>query len=336
MKNSIFQEHVTEVTGESQTNGQGGKLETLIREIAGGAMDENKVRALLSSELEPLAQKLAELESRPNAATEFKVSLDDVEREIKGAPHKEFGNLLKYASAKNRNGHRFNIWISGPSGSGKTHAAKQVAEAMGLRFDCLSLTEGVSEVRLVGRYQPTGVGGQFEYEKPPFVDFYEHGGVYLLDEIDGADPNVVVIINAAIANGSMSLPNGETVKRHPDFVFLCCANTWGHGASREYVGRNQLDAAFLNRFSVKLFFDYDTELEATLGSERVVKWAQGLRNSIRNNGLRRIVSTRLILDTSDLIESGAADFEEVRGMFLADWSDNELTTVGETRPTPAN
>ncbi|MCH7728630.1 MAG: hypothetical protein IH991_19420, partial [Planctomycetes bacterium] len=73
---------------------------------------------------------------------------------------------------------------------------------------------------------------------------------------------MLVVVNAALANGHLRLPDGTTVDRHADFVCAAAANTFGTGADRQYVGRNQLDAATLDRFAAcRLAFDYDVDLE---------------------------------------------------------------------------
>ena len=77
---------------------------------------------------------------------------------------------------------------------------------------------------------------------------YEHGGVFLLDEIDACDSNTLLAINLAIANGYCNVPNrhgNPVAHRHPNFIVIATANTLGRGATRSYAGRNQLDEASL-------------------------------------------------------------------------------------------
>jgi cobaltochelatase CobS len=94
---------------------------------------------------------------------------------------------------------------------------------------------------------------------------YENGGVFLLDEIDAADANAMVAINAALANRVMANPNGKVHVRHDKCFILAAANTWGRGGDHQYVGRNQLDAATLDRFVLSTIgVEYDLELEVTL------------------------------------------------------------------------
>ena len=90
----------------------------------------------------------------------------------------------------------------------------------------------------------------------------KNGGIFFLDEIDNSDPSALIVINSALANGYMAFPH-ETIDRHKDFRIIAAANTWGKGADLQYVGRNALDGATLDRFD-NIFFDYDTKLERAL------------------------------------------------------------------------
>src|SRR5690606_10479105 len=67
----------------------------------------------------------------------------------------------------------------------------------------------------------------------------------------------------AIANGFCTFPDGKTVESSPDFRFIAAMNTYGNGATTEYVGRNRLDAATLDRF-VFLELEHDEQLERAL------------------------------------------------------------------------
>ena len=91
------------------------------------------------------------------------------------------------------------------------------------------------------------------------------------------------MVNEGIDAESMSFPNGR-VYRHPDCYVIAGANTFGTGADRHYAGRNQLDSAFLNRFTAKFIIDYDEALElaATLRTGLDPTIATELLNRIRH------------------------------------------------------
>lgn len=67
--------------------------------------------------------------------------------------------------------------IVGPSGSGKSTMAKQAAEVMGLRYGAFSCNLEASKSELVGFANIDG------YVESSFLDFYENGGVFLVDEL---------------------------------------------------------------------------------------------------------------------------------------------------------
>ena len=113
----------------------------------------------------------------------------------------------------------------------------------------------------------------------------------LSDEIDNSDPSALIVINSALANGYMAFPH-ETIDRHPDFRIIAAANTWGKGADLQYVGRNALDAATLDRFD-NIFFDYDRKLEECLyPSEEVLRFMWSFRDAVLKTKIPHVVSTR--------------------------------------------
>lgn len=249
-----------------------------------------------------------------------------------GTVHKSFQVILRKVQAG------VPILLVGPAGSGKTHLAKQVAEALGKTFTFNSMSEGVSESSLLGRTLPDEKGN-WTYRPAPFVTTYQTGGVHLLDEIDAADPNLLVQINAAIANGQLSIPFADSavpIKRHKDSVIIAAANTFGNGADRQYVGRNQLDSATLNRFlmgTVEVGYDKDLEhsiakawLPGTGGeimSRDLLNWAWKTRSAIEANKLRRILSTRNIEDAAKLMRVGDT-MADVKRSYFAGWSQEEI------------
>lgn len=98
-----------------------------------------------------------------------------------------------------------------------------------------------------------------------FREAYENGGVFLLDEVDASDPDALTASNSALSNGMAAFPDA-LVRKHEDFVAIAAGNTFGSGADRQYVGRNQLDAATLDRFTV-FEVDYDEMLELEISGE---------------------------------------------------------------------
>ena len=248
---------------------------------------------------------------------------------IDGVVHPVFERVVRLAQA------RKHIFLPGPSGCGKSHLARQVADALELNFGSISCSAGMSESQLLGRMVPTGDHGQFAFLGTEFLDCYENGGVFLFDEIDAADSNVLLVINSALANGHMSVPSrhgNPVAKRHPDFVCLAAANTWGRGADRMYVGRNELDESTLDRFRIGCVpMDYDETLERQLCPDKeLYRRLNKYRALVQHNRLNRIVSTRFIMEAYEMTSQWGWTHEDVDTALFQGWRDDEVIKVKGT------
>lgn len=240
---------------------------------------------------------------------------------IKEKTHHVFEKVLQLASQ------RVNVMLVGPAGCGKTHLGDQIAKALNLPFSSISCSAGMSESQLAGWLLPVGDGGKFDYVSSPFVNCYEKGGVFLLDEIDSGDSNTLTFINKALANSKFFVPQRlkkPEVAKHQNFVAMAAANTFGIGADAMYVGRNQLDAATLDRFRAGMvFMDYDIGLETCLINPSVLEWGLRIREIIKDRRLRRIMSTRTMIELSKMTEAYSWKMPEWESAYFSDWSADE-------------
>jgi hypothetical protein len=245
---------------------------------------------------------------------------------IGGVVPKEFKKLVGLAQQ------RKNILMVGPSGCGKTHIAGVIAEALDMDYAAQSCSAGVSESIFTGWLLPTGDNGKFGYVMSEFVRIYENGGIFLLDEFDNTDSNLGVFLNMSISQDHFFLPQrfGNTkVKKHKDFVCIAAANTFGHGADSMYSGRTKLDAATLDRFKVgTVYMTYDEDVERhVVKQDQVLNWGWKLRKIIDKHRLQKVLSTRVMIDASDMIEHQDWTLEDVKQAFFADWAREEMAMV---------
>ena len=234
-----------------------------------------------------------------------------------------FEHLLSLAAA------RLPILLVGPAGCGKTFVGALVAKSLGLGFSAISCTAGMSETHLLGRSVPNITDGTNRFQSTDFLEAYEQGGVFLLDEMDAADSNLLLIMNTAIANGYVAVPSrteNPIAKKHPDFVIIASANTFGRGADRMYVGRCQLDEATLDRFRIgTIEMDYDRKIEESICPDaRLINVLWQIRDKIVSNKLRRIMSTRFIENAYRMLTAGW-NVEKIVDVFFQGWSQDERT-----------
>ena len=215
---------------------------------------------------------------------ERKVTLvvDGKKKEMGGIVHDKFDTVLKFVANNEP------VFLTGPAGSGKNFICKQVADALDLKF---YFTNAVTqEYKLTGFTDANG-----KYQPTQFYKAFTEGGVFMLDEMDASIPEVLVILNAAIANRYFDFPAPiGYVEAHPDFRVIAAGNTIGHGADYEYVGRNQLDAASLDRFAI-IPIDYSKEIEDGMAmDEELANFCREFRTAAKVAGVQCIVSYRAI------------------------------------------
>ncbi len=150
--------------------------------------------------------------------------------------------------------------------------------------------------------------------------------------MDAADPNVLLLINAALANGHMALPNrpdNPYATRHPDFVCVAAANTVGTGADRLYAGRNKLDGATLDRFAIgKVYMDYDERVEENLcQDEKIRDKFQAYRRKINEHRMERWVSTRFMEKAYKMVHKHGFTMMDVEEAFFQGWREDEVRKV---------
>lgn len=220
--------------------------------------------------------------------------------------------------------------LVGPAGCGKTTAVEMLAEHLGLPFHRISLSAGVDEGCLQGWLLPVEAQGTFAYVPSPVVRAYTEGGVVLLDELDAADANMLIMLSAVLDNSSWHIPlryQDTALVRHHDFIPIASANTFGHGASRQFVGAQQLDERTLSRFRMgQICCDYDPELERALYAESVVEIGHRLRARCRTQAeFAHDVSTRDIAGAHQKLQCFTP--EEAWYDFFADWPADDIERV---------
>jgi len=233
--------------------------------------------------------------------TRIEVVLPSAEVKDCGVTHYAFPLLLKAIQSGE------NVWMAGPSGSGKTTAVAKVAEALNRKFYYTGAL--ADQYGLCGYKDANG-----NYVRTLFREAYEHGGIFLLDEVDACDPTATLWLNASLANGHAAFPDA-VVKKHPECVIIAAANTYGHGGTHEYVGRNKLDTAFLKRF-VFLAWDYDWDMVmATAPNEKWTKRVQAVSERVIKAGIRVLVTPREAYSGAKLLAAGI-DQKDVEAMTI--------------------
>lgn len=218
------------------------------------------------------------------------VEYNGKKQEIDDITHEKFEDVLKFVAMNEP------VFLTGPAGCGKNVLAEQIAKALGLDF---YFTNAVTQ-----EYKLTGYGDAMgNFKETQFYQWCKNGGLFMFDEMDGSIAEAMLVVNSALANGYFDFPIVGRVKLNENCRVIACGNTWGTGASMEYVGRNQLDGATLNRFA-SVFVDYDARIEEHLagGNKDVLDFCREFRKLAERNGCHCIVSYREIKRLHKMID----------------------------------
>lgn len=210
-----------------------------------------EVSKVLDEKLLEVSREIIHHLERGITSKELKVTLESMdikEIELKDSKkqHFLFETVLKLI-AKN-----FNVYLYSAPGVGKTYMAQEIAKTLNLDFYFSGAV--LEPYKLVGYKSAKG-----DYIETDFYRCFKNGGLFLFDEMDASNPEALITINAALANGFLDFPVGRVVA-HERFRLIGAGNTNGIDIGNGYTARQQLDIATLDRF-IFLEMPYDEKLE---------------------------------------------------------------------------
>jgi energy-coupling factor transporter ATP-binding protein EcfA2 len=201
---------------------------------------------------------------------------------VEGRQHRVYGKVLTYLASGSH------VYLHGPAGSGKSTLGRKLAEALGVQFGSMSLGPTPMASKLLGYC--TADGG---YVRTVFRDCVEHGGVFLIDELDASFPGTLVEVNEVLAAGpgdEVAFPDGM-VMVHENFRCLGGGNTTMRGSDATYSARAGADGSTHTRF-VFVYMGYDEDLEhdivAGIWPDGATAWLADIRRwrvAVESHGL---------------------------------------------------
>lgn len=219
-------------------------------------------------------------------------------------------------------------FLVGPAGSGKNVLCEQIAKALGVKF---FIGNALSQEFKLGGF----TDAQGHYQATAFYKAFTEGGLYMLDEVDASNPDVLIQLNACLSDKEhrfdFPAPIGN-LKAHKDFKVICAGNTYGTGANEEYVGRYQLDKATTDRFFV-IDVDYDVRVEEKISHANwdLINFIHAFRKACRDNAIHCIVSYRAI-ESITALEGKIPVDDLLRGSLLKGLPKDDLLTIYKGLP----
>jgi MoxR-like ATPase len=183
--------------------------------------------------------------------------------------------------------------FTGDAGTGKTQTAMNLARRLGVPFLQLVLHKTLDNSIVEGRLlpDPSGSGWAWHYSK--FATALTQPSVILLNELSRSSLGNTTLFLPVLEEGLLHIETiNEVIKVHPECIIIADQNI-----GSVYSGAQEQDPALLDRFNVKLEFDYDPAIERKIvGSDSLVELAESLRylRKTEPSKHKTLVSTSLL------------------------------------------
>jgi nitric oxide reductase NorQ protein len=224
---------------------------------------------------------------------------------------------LMYDKAKKL---KLNVLLEGGAGSGKTSSPIYYGYKNNQGVVVVSMSAGIEVGHFVGKTIIKN-DGQVGWIDGVLVQAMKRGDILVIDELDFATPKIMQRLQDVLANRTLTLVEneGEVVFAHPDFMVVA---TYNNG----YRGSQKVNQAVLDRFKIKLMFDYDPTIEKQLiKSPTLLQLAEQMRADSIQGIYETPISLRLLLAFQEL--SNEINYEFAVENFLMGFTVDERPSV---------
>ena len=202
------------------------------------------------------------------------------------------------------------IFVTGLSGNGKTSMIREVCAKLKRDFIRINITVETDEDDLLGGFRL--VNGETVWQDGPLVVAMKTGAVALIDEVDLASHKIMCLQPIMEGQPIYLKKINEVVYPQHGFNIVATANTKGKGSEDgRFMGTNILNEAFLDRFSATFYQEYPSatyeskilkkqfqlhDLQEDDFVDKLVKWADVIRQSYKEGAVDEIITTRRLID----------------------------------------
>jgi len=197
-------------------------------------------------------------------------------------------DLLKYAQGEQKN-----VLLFGDTGPGKTAMVMAYAAVTKQPIVTIACNGGIDPNTFWNSIVPDMETGGIKDVDSEVTEVVRHGGILYLDEINFMPPKTTAVFHPLLdARRFITMPGrgNQRVMAHKNLFIIGSYNPG-------YQGTRPLNAAFKNRFKLKLPIDYSREVESQLVCMPVMlDLADKLRSSRQDGVLETPTSTNMLIE----------------------------------------
>ena len=225
-----------------------------------------------------------------------------------------------------------NVLLCGRPGSGKTKMANAIAEKLNMPIYTIPFSKNTEEDTVEGKNKV--VNGKIDFVETDFIKAYQNGGIVVLEEINLADPAVVMgSLGQAIEFPFVIMKDGYIpVRRHPLCVIIATMNTGT-------AGSKSLNEALSSRFKQTYILedperDLFIDILASKGfTKKTSRWVysayQRVLNALRAPGTggeecASTITLRSCIGALECIEEGSEPKDAIRDTMIGKIAERDL------------
>lgn len=218
------------------------------------------------------------------------------------------------------------VLLKGPTGSGKTRFISHMAAKLKIPLHTVSCHDDLTASDLVGRYL---IGdGQTVWNDGPLTRAVRKGGICYLDEVVEARKDTTVVIHP-LTDDRRILPidrTGETLHAPKNFMLVVSYNPGYQSMMKGLKPSTRqrfisMSFNYLKPNQEQLVVEKETGIDSPM-AKKLVSMANALRQ-LKDHDLEEGASTRLLVYTARLIESGFDPVEACLAGLIEPLSDEE-------------
>jgi nitric oxide reductase NorQ protein len=225
------------------------------------------------------------------------------------------------------------VLLKGPTGCGKTRLVQVMAEELGRPLVTVACHEDLTAGDLVGRFLLRG--GETVWEDGPLTRAVRQGGICYLDEIVEARADTTVVIHPlADHRRELNIDRlGERLMAPPEFMLVLSYNPGYQSVLKDLKPSTRqrmvaIELAYPKPDVEERIIVQEARVD-TLLARQLVRLGQAIR-ALKDEGLAEGASTRTLIATARLIQSGIAPHVAADAAIAAALSDDPAA-VGNLR-----